>query len=108
MKLAQATGIAMMVNLWHSSSVASELKSRSHLTEDEVTLLCAELEGLSSKQIAKSLGLAPDAIDCRFQRICAKLRTKTRREALRIAVAYGYIDDRPTGPRSLSTQVHCP
>jgi DNA-binding NarL/FixJ family response regulator len=64
---------------------------RSHITEAELELLRHEAAGHSSKVIAAALQVEPTTIDCRFQRLNAKLNAPDRRTAARIASLYGLL-----------------
>lgn len=88
---APACGFSMAVNRWLSASLAANLRRVCSLSEDELDLMRCEQRGMSSKEIARWTSNSADAVDCRFQRVCAKLRTPNRREALRVALSYGYL-----------------
>jgi DNA-binding NarL/FixJ family response regulator len=50
-----------------------------------------EEQGHGSKIIAAELGTEAKTIDCRFQRLNAKLEAPNRRAAVRVAKLYGLI-----------------
>lgn len=86
-----ARALAMELHHWLRQSMRKELLLRSRITEAELNLLRQEAAGHSSKVIAAALNLEPTTIDCRFQRLNAKLDAPDRRTALRIARLYGLI-----------------
>lgn len=90
--VALAYGLAMAVSRVQSAVLERELRSVCRLSAEEAELLCFERDGKTSKQISKQIGVPPQTIDCRFQRVCAKLRAASRQQALSIAVSYGILD----------------
>jgi DNA-binding CsgD family transcriptional regulator len=48
-------------------------------------------KGMTTKQIAASLGVSPHAVDSHFHRLNVKLGVVSRREAARLAAEYGLI-----------------
>lgn len=89
---ALAYGLAMAVSRLQSAILERELRSVCRLSAEEAALLRFERDGMTSKDISKLISVPPQTIDCRFQRICAKLRAGTRQQALSIAVSYGCLD----------------
>lgn len=87
--LAQA--LAMELHAWWLRSLRRELVSRIRLSDDELNLLRQEEAGHCSKTIARVLGTPSTTIDCRFQRINAKLGAPNRRAAVKIARLYGLL-----------------
>ena len=61
------------------------------LRPEELDLLRHEWQGHCSKSIAKMMGTSPGAIDARFDRLNAKLRSPNRRVSSRLAAAYGLL-----------------
>ena len=86
-----ARALAMELHRWLQHSLRQELLHRSHITEAELELLRHEAAGHSSKAIAAALQVEPTTIDCRFQRLNAKLNAPDRRTAARIASLYGLL-----------------
>jgi DNA-binding CsgD family transcriptional regulator len=83
--------LAMEVHGWWQGQIKAELIARSRITEAELDLLRHEDAGHSSKAIAAGLQTEAKTIDCRFQRINAKLGTPNRRAAVRVAKLYGLL-----------------
>lgn len=86
-----ARTLAMELHGWMRRSIRAELMRRSNVTEDDLELLRHELVGHSSKVIAAALNTEAKTIDCRFQRVSAKLGAANRRAAVRIAKLYGLL-----------------
>lgn len=86
-----ARALAMELHHWLQQNMRKELLLRSRITEAELDLLRQEAAGHSSKVIGAALNLEPTTIDCRFQRLNAKLDAPDRRTALRIARLFGLI-----------------
>lgn len=91
MRLLLARALAMEMHAWMRRSIRAELVRRSGITGDDLELLRHELAGRGSKAIANLMNLEPKTIDCRFQRISAKLSVPNRRAAVRIALLYGLL-----------------
>jgi DNA-binding NarL/FixJ family response regulator len=87
--LAQA--LAMELHAWWMRVLRDELMRGSRITGDEVALLRHEAVGHGSKVIAAELHTEAKTIDCRFQRLNAKLGARNRRAAVRIARFYGLL-----------------
>ena len=87
--LAQA--LSMELHAWWMRALRRELAERVRLSREELELLRHEASGNGSKVIAAALGTEATAIDCRFQRIIAKLGAPNRRAAVRIAKLYGLL-----------------
>lgn len=83
--------LAMELHRWLLQSMRQELLLRSRITEAEIELLRHEEAGHSSKVIGVALNVEGKTIDCRFQRLNAKLDAPDRRTALRIARLYGLL-----------------
>jgi DNA-binding NarL/FixJ family response regulator len=86
-----ARALAMELHRWLHRSLRAELLARSRLTEADFDLLRHEAAGHSSKVIAAALNIEAKTVDCRFQRLNAKLDAPDRRTAVRIARLYGLI-----------------
>ena len=87
--LAQA--LAMELHEWWMRVLRDELVRKARLTGEDVALLQHEASGHGSKVIAAELHTEAKTIDCRFQRLNAKLGVPNRRAALRIARIYGLL-----------------
>jgi DNA-binding NarL/FixJ family response regulator len=87
--LAQA--LAMELHDWWMRVLRDELVRSTRITREEVALLRHEALGHGSKVIAAELHTEATTIDCRFQRLNAKLGAPNRRAALRIARLYGLL-----------------
>jgi DNA-binding CsgD family transcriptional regulator len=83
--------LAMELHGWWLGQIKTELIQRSRISDADLALLRYEEAGHSSKAIAADLGTEAKTIDCRFQRVCAKLGAANRRAAVRIAKLYGLI-----------------
>lgn len=86
-----ARTLAMELHEWWHQRIRHELLSRIRITDDELILLRHEEAGHSSKVIAAALHTEAKTIDCRFQRLSAKLGAANRRIAVRLAKLYGLI-----------------
>lgn len=86
-----ARALAMELHHWIAQSMREELLQGVRLTEAELHLLRHEAAGHSSKVIGAAMGLEAKTIDCRFQRLNAKLGAPDRRSAVRIARLYGLL-----------------
>lgn len=84
--------LATELNRWLLRAIGRELIEGSGITADEITLLRHEEAGHTSKMIAAELQIEPKTIDCRFQRLNAKLDAPDRRTSARIARLYGLLD----------------
>lgn len=84
--------LATELNRWLLRSIGRELVVRSGITPDEIALLRHEEAGHTSKMISAELNIEAKTIDCRFQRLNAKLDAPDRRTAARIARLYGLLD----------------
>lgn len=86
-----ARALAMELHQWIVKATRQELLAVSGLTEADMELLRHEAAGHSSKAIGAALNLEAKTIDCRFQRVNAKLDAPDRRTAARIARLYGLV-----------------
>ena len=82
----------MELHHWWYRQIRDELIANLKLTEDDLALLRHEQQGHSSKVVAGALDTLPQTIDCRFQRLSAKLGMANRRAAVRYAELYGLIE----------------
>lgn len=86
-----ARALAMELHHWIARSMREELLKGVRLTEADLDLLRHEAAGHSSKVIGAAMNLEAKTIDCRFQRLNAKLGAPDRRTAVRIARLYGLL-----------------
>ena len=86
-----ARALAMELNRWLLKAIRTELLARSRVTPREIDLLRHEEAGLTSKMIGAALNIEAKTVDCRFQRLSAKLDAPDRRTAARIARLYGLL-----------------
>jgi hypothetical protein len=86
-----ARSLAMELHGWMRRSVRDELVRRTRISSGDIELLRHELAGHSSKVIASMLNTEAKTIDCRFQRVSAKLGAANRRAAVRVALLYGLL-----------------
>ncbi|WP_457393699.1 autoinducer binding domain-containing protein [Roseateles sp. P5_E1] len=87
-----ARALAMELHRWLQNTIRNELLARSRVTAADLELLRHEEAGHSSKVIAAQMNIEPKTVDCRFQRISAKLDVPDRRTAARVARLYGLFD----------------
>lgn len=62
------------------------------LSQREAECLAWVSRGKSSSDIGAILGLSPRTVDSYLEKVCAKLRVRTRIEAVALAVRTGLID----------------
>lgn len=86
-----ARALAMELHRWLLQTIRKELLQRSRLTAADIALLRHEQAGHTSKAIGAALNIEPKTVDCRFQRVNAKLQAPDRRSAARIARLYGLL-----------------
>jgi Autoinducer binding domain/Bacterial regulatory proteins, luxR family len=86
-----ARSLAMELHRWLLKSLRQELLLKARLTPADIELLRHEEAGHSSKVIAAAMQIEPTTVDCRFQRLSARLEAPDRRSAMRIARLYGLI-----------------
>lgn len=84
-------GLAMELHEWWVRTVRSEIIEDRALSEEDLQVLRFDARHMSTKEIARELGLSTSSIDSRFQRINAKLDTPSRKAASRYAAEYGLI-----------------
>jgi DNA-binding NarL/FixJ family response regulator len=72
------------------SQVATSL-DRSCLSSRELQILSGIASGMTNKQIARSLGVAPETIKSHIKSIFTKLRCVTRAQAVARAELYGWL-----------------
>jgi DNA-binding CsgD family transcriptional regulator len=84
-----ARALAMELHRWVLQNLRHELLLKSGLTAADIDLLRHEKAGHSSKVIGAALNIEAKTVDCRFQRVNAKLEAPDRRTAVRIARLYG-------------------
>lgn len=86
-----ARALSMELHHWIAKSMREELLQGASLTEADLHLLRFEAAGHSSKVIGAAMNLEAKTIDCRFQRLNAKMGVPDRRTAVRIARLYGLL-----------------
>lgn len=86
-----ARALSMELHRWLLRAIRKELLAKSRLTPADIELLRHEQAGHTSKIIGAALNIEAKTIDCRFQRISAKLDAPDRRTAVRIASLYGLL-----------------
>ena len=86
-----ARALAMELHRWLLQTIRQELLTRSRLTPADIELLRHEQAGHTSKAIGAALHIEAKTVDCRFQRVSAKLQAPDRRSAARIARLYGLL-----------------
>ncbi|WP_430423668.1 helix-turn-helix transcriptional regulator [Methylibium petroleiphilum] len=86
-----ARSLSMELHRWLLQAIRKELLAKSRLTAADIELLRHEEAGHTSKVIGAALNIEAKTVDCRFQRISAKLDAPDRRTAMRIARLYGLL-----------------
>jgi Autoinducer binding domain/Bacterial regulatory proteins, luxR family len=86
-----ARALSMELHRWLLQAIRKELLAKSRLTAADIDLLRHEQAGHTSKVIGAALNIEAKTVDCRFQRISAKLDAPDRRTAMRIARLYGLL-----------------
>ena len=72
-------------------STRDELVHAWRIKPKELALLDLQRRGMSTKQIAATLGVSPHSVNSYFQRVNAKLGVLNRKEAAHLAAEYGLI-----------------
>lgn len=86
-----ARALAMELHGWLQQALRKELLIKSRITAADIELLRHEAAGHTSKVIAAAMNIEAKTVDCRFQRVNAKLDAPDRRTAARIARLYDLI-----------------
>jgi hypothetical protein len=86
-----AHSLSSELHEWWLRRTRSDLQHRARLRSDDLKMLAFERQGLSTKQIARLLGIGVTAVDSRFQRINAKLDVSSRRNAALRAAIHGLL-----------------
>jgi DNA-binding CsgD family transcriptional regulator len=86
-----ARSLATALHDWFAVHSRESLQTSARLLTRDLKLLTMELQGLSTKQIAKHLGISSRAVDSQFQRIKQRLACPTRRAAAKRAAEYGLL-----------------
>lgn len=89
---ALARSLAAELHEWLSGYLRRRLIEHTRLHDPDIALLAMEWSGLSTKDISQRTGLTSASVDCRFQRINARLNCASRRAAARRAAAYGLLE----------------
>jgi LuxR family maltose regulon positive regulatory protein len=74
-----------------SDTEESQLKAYPLLSRRETGILQMIARGMSNKQIAQSLGIAPETVKSHAKSIFIKLATRTRAQAVARAEAIGFL-----------------
>jgi DNA-binding CsgD family transcriptional regulator len=61
------------------------------LTKREIEILCAIAKGLSAKEVAKQLTIAPRTVERHIDHIRLKTRTRNRSHMVAFAIANGLV-----------------
>jgi DNA-binding CsgD family transcriptional regulator len=86
-----AQSVAVEFHEWWIARLREELTLEAGINEDDRRLLSLEAQGLSSKQIARTLSVSIACVDSRIRRIRARLQAPSRQAAVRVALEYGLI-----------------
>jgi DNA-binding NarL/FixJ family response regulator len=86
-----ARALSMELHGWWLRTLRDEISRKARISPADLALLRHEDRGHGSKTIAAELHTEAKTIDCRFQRLNAKLGVSNRRAAVRIARLYGLI-----------------
>ena len=86
-----ARSLAMELHERFHAVLGQELLESSRLTPTELQMLAHERDGLPTKIIAQLMHFTEQAVDARFRRINAKLRSPGRLQSARLAAEYGLI-----------------
>lgn len=86
-----ATMLAMELHRWMRRAACKELLAKARIRPEDIELLRHEQAGHTSKVIAQALNVAPQTVDTRFHRLCARLDVPDRRSAARVARLYGLL-----------------
>jgi DNA-binding CsgD family transcriptional regulator len=86
-----ARALSMELHRWLLQTIRKELLAKSRLTAADIELLRHQEAGHTSKFIGAALNIEAKTVDCRFQRVSAKLDAPDRRTAVRIARLYGLL-----------------
>jgi DNA-binding CsgD family transcriptional regulator len=76
---------------WFAIHSRDTLQTSARLATRDINLLAMELRGLTTKDIAKAMGISSRAVDSQFQRIKQRMNCPTRRAAARRAAEYGLL-----------------
>lgn len=66
-------------------------RTRSDLTIREHQVLAFLVEGLSAKEIAISLGIAPRTVECHIDHLRAKMHCRNRAQLIALSVGLGIV-----------------
>lgn len=86
-----ARAFALELHDWWGAYMRRTLREQAQLSAADLQLLELHCAGRSSKQIARELRMSGAAVNSRFQRLTARLGTRSRRDAARIAIDCGLI-----------------
>ena len=86
-----ALPLAAGLGRWCTARARDELLRSARLSSEDLTLLELQRQGLTTKEMVRVVGLSPESINSRFQRINLRLGVRNRRTAARRAAEYGLI-----------------
>jgi LuxR family transcriptional regulator of spore coat protein len=69
----------------HASRIHSDLTKREH------QVLALLVEGMSAKEIAIGLGIAPRTVECHIDHLRAKMQCRNRAQLIAFAVGIGIV-----------------
>jgi DNA-binding NarL/FixJ family response regulator len=87
-----ARALAAELHDWLTRHLQQRLQSTAQLAATDVQLLSLQWRGLGTKEISQLTGLTTSTVDCRFQRIMARLHCPSRKAAASRAAAYGLLE----------------
>ena len=83
--------LAAELHKWWFAETRRQLERESQLRPSDLRLLELEFEGLSTKQIARELGMSCSSVDSRFQRINVRMGCASRKASAQKAACHGLI-----------------
>ena len=86
-----AQALATELHQWWAIETRRQLRISAGLREVDLQLLGMELEGLTTKEIARTLDMSCASVDSRFQRINVRMKCTSRKAAAQRAACYGLI-----------------
>lgn len=81
--------LAAELHKWWFAETRRQLERVTQLRATDVRLLELEFEGLSTKQIARELGMTCSSVDSRFQRINVRMGCASRKASAQKAACHG-------------------
>lgn len=86
-----ASAMSFHLHVWWHARLRSDLINRVRLTPLELDLARMQMQGLTTKHMARLLGTPINTIDSRFARLCRRLGVGSRRAAVELLHSYGVI-----------------